>query len=79
VVAGTSNGAPALWRVTADSVVGQNLSGTMGGVVVDDLVCYPQWTAHGSVDVLAATSLGVYTYRTAFTPDPSLHSPFFGE
>jgi hypothetical protein len=77
-VAGTAGGAPAMWKVTADGVVAQNFSGNMGGLEVRDLVAYPQWTTRGSGDVLALTSRGVYTFRTLFTQETSLQSPFFG-
>jgi hypothetical protein len=96
VVAGTSaaSGAPALWRVTADGVLAQDVSTTAVGVpvpVVDDLVSYPQWTNYGqtnygqsSVDGLAVTLQGVYEFRssaTRFTLTPvvpALRAPFFG-
>jgi hypothetical protein len=77
-VAGTADGAPAMWKVTADSVVGQNLTDSMGGLGVLDLVADPQWSGRGTVDVFAITPLGVYTFRTLFTPDSSLQTPFFG-
>ncbi len=77
-VAGTAGGAPAMWKVTADGVVAQNLSANMGGLEVRDLVAYPQWLVRGSGDVLALTPRGVYTFQTLFTQETSLQSPFFG-
>jgi hypothetical protein len=79
-VAGTADGAATMWKVTADSVVAQNYTDSMGGlgVPVDGLVAYPQWSGRGTVDVLAITPQGVYTFRQLFTPETSLRSPFFG-
>jgi hypothetical protein len=86
-VAGTSaaSGAPALWRVTADGVLTQDVSITTAGVPVDDLVAYPQWNSYGlsSVEGLAVTPQGVYDVRGAsqvrLTPvTPAMHAPFYG-
>ena len=67
-VAGTSGGAPAMWHVTADSVVAENVSDSLRGLRVDDLVAYPKGPGSGSADVLAYTQSGVYTYFSQLTP-----------
>jgi hypothetical protein len=78
-VAGTATtGGPALWRVTADSVVAQNLSDKLIGVTVLDLLAYPQWPVRVNTDVLAITDRGVYTFFSNLAPATDLKSPFFG-
>ncbi len=78
LVAGTSSGAPAMWRVTADSVVAENVSGSLLGLRVDDLVAYPKGPGPGSSEVLATTQSGiVYTYFRQLTP-PEQSIRFFG-
>ncbi len=57
-VAGTSGGAPAMWHVTADSVVAENLSESLRGLRVDDLVAYPKGPGSGSAEVLAIHTVG---------------------
>jgi hypothetical protein len=77
-VAGSTPGGPALWRVTADGVVAQNLSESLKGVVVDDLVAYPTYPAKTSVDVLVTTPQGVYSLLNTLAPEAGLRAPFFG-
>ncbi len=81
VVSGTSGDAPAMWRVTADGVVADNLSGNMLGLAVDDLVCYPTWNSLGDVFVFAHTPVGVYSFRSesVFGQELGLTRPFFGD
>jgi Lipoprotein LpqB beta-propeller domain len=76
-VAGMSGGAPAMWRVTADSVVAENVSESLRGLRVDDLVAYPKGPGPGSADVLAYTQSGIYTYFRQLTP-PEQSVRFFG-
>jgi len=81
LVAGTrGDDQPALWRVTSDGVVADDLSGTMGDLLVDDLVCWPDWrnSQDGDRDVRAVTNNGVYTFVRQFSPEPNLIAPFFG-
>jgi hypothetical protein len=82
LVGGTSgaDAAPSLWRVTADGVLADNITSSLRGLDVTDLVSYPLWTAHGQVDVLANTPQGVYALRTPASPlpKPALNKPFFG-
>jgi hypothetical protein len=83
LVGGTtgSGQAAALWRVSADGVRAEDLSvsGNLSGIGrIDDLVCYPVWTAHGRVEVLAVTPQGVYTFRNRVLSQQSLVAPFFG-
>jgi hypothetical protein len=78
-VTGTSGGAPALWRVTADSVVAENLSESLRGLAVFDLVAHPQGPSGGTIDVLAYTTEGIYAYfRQLSPPDQPYNAPFFG-
>jgi hypothetical protein len=81
VVGGTAGGAPALWHVSADSVVARNYSSNMGGLDVLDLIWIPLWTSESeAVDVLAVTSSGVYRFRgLRFAQEPALANPFYGE
>jgi len=79
-VAGTSGNAPAMWRVTADSVVAENLSESLRGTPVQDLIAYPRGPNGGTIDVLAYTPSGtIYTYFRQLTPpEQPLKAPFFG-
>jgi Lipoprotein LpqB beta-propeller domain len=78
-VAGTSGGAPAMWHVTADSVVAENVSESVKELAVQDLVAYPKGPGGGSADVLAYTPSGIYTYFRQLTPpEQPLRAPFFG-
>jgi hypothetical protein len=84
LVAGTNGPSQALWRVSADGVLAEDLSSRVGGLVVEDLVCYPrwtgvsQWTTRGAVKTLAITSSGLYTFRNTFDPEQPAIKPFFG-
>jgi hypothetical protein len=71
---------PTLWRVTADGVVARDLSVSLLGLRVADLVCWPNWSnsSDGVTEVLAVADRGVYTFRLRFEPDSSLTAPFFG-
>ena len=80
LVAGTRDGGqPTLWRVTADSVVAQDVYGDLGipPLRIFDLVSWPAWTV-ARAEVLAVTDLGVYRFFNRFSPEPSLTAPFFG-
>ncbi len=77
LVAGTSSGAPAMWRVTVDSVVAENVSESLKGLPVLELVAYPNVSGTGSADVLAYTPSVIYTYRRLLTP-PEQPVNFFG-
>jgi hypothetical protein len=80
MVGGTAGGAPALWHVTADSVVASNNSANMGGLDVLDLIWSPLWRPDSAtIDVLAVTSSGVYRFRRGFAQEPALTNPFYGE
>jgi hypothetical protein len=80
LVAGTRDGdQPTLWRVTADSVVAQDVYADLGipPLRVFDLVAWPAWTV-SRAEVLAVTDLGVYRFSNRFSPEPNLTAPFFG-
>jgi len=79
-VTGTSGGAPAMWHVTADSVVAENVSESLRGTGVQDLIAYPRGPNGGTIDVLAYTPSGtIYTYFRQLTPpEQPLRAPFFG-
>jgi hypothetical protein len=79
------NGQPALWRVTADSVVARNRSADLSGPsAVTDLVAWPAWTAvrdepeSNRAEVFAVTDLGVYRLIERASPAPEVSAPFFG-
>jgi hypothetical protein len=84
LVAGTSGSNQSLWRVGADGVLAEDLSGSLLGLSVQDLVCYPRWTGaprwatRGFVDALAVTPAGVYSFRSRFDPEEGAVKPFFG-
>jgi hypothetical protein len=81
LVAGTrGNDEPTLWRVTADGVAAHDLSESLLGLRVADLVCWPNWSnsPDGVTEVLAVADRGVFTFRTQFEPDSTLTAPFFG-
>jgi hypothetical protein len=68
-----------MWRVTADSVVAENLSESLRGTGVQDLIAYPRGPNGGTIDVLAYTASGIYTYFRQLTPPQQpLKAPFFG-
>ena len=72
-------GGSALWRVTADGVVAQNLSDSLKGVVVTDLVAYPAYPPRTNTDALITTKdQGVYSLLNSLAPEAGLHNPFFG-
>ncbi|MBX6752189.1 MAG: GerMN domain-containing protein [Micromonosporaceae bacterium] len=80
LVAGMREGGqPTLWRVTADSVVAQDVYGDLGipPLRIFDLVSWPAWTA-ARAEVLAVTDLGVYRFFNRFSPEPTVTAPFFG-
>jgi Lipoprotein LpqB beta-propeller domain len=75
----------ALWRVTADGVRAHDLSGSLTGLHITDLTCWPSWrnSQDGETEVLAVADLGdttgIYTFRrNAFDPVSGLTAPFFG-
>jgi hypothetical protein len=79
------NGQPALWRVTADSVVARNRSADLSGPsAVTDLVAWPAWTVlrnepeSNRAEVFAVTDLGVYRLIERASPAPEVSAPFFG-
>ncbi len=81
-VAGTAGNAPAMWRVTADSVVAENLSKELRGVTPTDLIAYPAAPATtsrlaGELIVLTGQP-GAYHFTGLLgTLEKDLHAPFF--
>ena len=80
-VAGLSAaGAPALWRVTADGVIGDDRSAAAVGITPTDLVVYP--TAPfapnaNSPEVYLSAGAAVYLVQSELTQDAKLRAPFF--
>jgi hypothetical protein len=81
LVGGTNGGAVALWKVSDDGVIAQDVTKYAGTAVVEDLVAYPQWITgnQSNVDALAVTSQGVYAFRGVASFSPiALRAPFYG-
>ena len=77
-VAGSAKGAPALWQVTADGVVGLNRSSVLRQLTVKDLVAYPASTNKTKdAETLVNTDQGVYSVTTSLTEEDGLENPFF--
>ena len=74
-------GAGALWRVTADGVVAEDLSGKLLGLTVNELLAYPQWPARPDAAVFALVAGHAYSFFTSqqssLSPE-SYNAPFFG-
>jgi Sporulation and spore germination len=78
-VVGSAGGASAMWRVTADGVVARNLTESLLGATVSDIVAYPSWPSRVTSDVYVMNPQAVvYLYLNSLTQESTLHAPFFG-
>lgn len=73
-------GGSALWRVTADGVVAENLSESLKDVKVTDLVAYPWYPPRTNVDALLTTqdNKGIYSLLNSLAPESGMRAPFYG-
>jgi hypothetical protein len=81
MVAGVANGAPALWRTTADSVYATDMSSSLAGVPPSDLVAYPVAPfaqSSSQPEVLLFSGPNVYQVLYLVNQDVKLKAPFFG-
>ena len=79
-VTGTAGGKPAMWRVTADSVVAENLSGKLNDVRPADVVAHPAGPSSrpGELIVLTTDPPGAFVFVTSLGgQEPGMVAPFF--
>jgi hypothetical protein len=70
-----------LWKVTADGVIGTDLSGSVASVSPEDLVAYPTAPfspTYIAPEVLLFTKTTIYQVLPTLNQIPTLHAPFFG-